>query len=59
MGICPAAFVGQLKSRRIAWFATATTLDEARIACDAGADAIIAQGYIAGDHRGSFDQAAL
>ena len=58
MGVFPAAFVGQLKARGIAWFATATTLAEARAARDAGADAIIAQGYEAGGHRGSFDQAA-
>jgi nitronate monooxygenase len=58
MGVFPAAFVRQLKERHIAWFATATTLAEAQIACDAGADAIIAQGYEAGGHRGSFDQAA-
>jgi len=50
--------VNHLKQRRIAWFATATTLDEAKLARDAGADAIIAQGYEAGGHRGSFDQAA-
>jgi len=47
-----------LKARGIAWFAAATTLAEARIARDAGADAIVAQGYEAGGHRGSFDQAA-
>ncbi|MSO30036.1 MAG: nitronate monooxygenase [Acidobacteria bacterium] len=58
MGVFPASVVSQLKSRGIAWFATATTLAEARIARDAGADAIIAQGYEAGGHRGSFDQAA-
>lgn len=58
MGVFPAAFVRQLKARGIAWFATATTLAEARIARDAGADAIVAQGYEAGGHRGSFDQAA-
>jgi nitronate monooxygenase len=58
MGVFPSAFVSQLKARGIAWFATATTLAEARIARDAGADAIIAQGYEAGGHRGSFDQAA-
>jgi nitronate monooxygenase len=57
MGIFPDAFVHQLKERRIAWFATATTLKEARIARDAGADAIIAQGYEAGGHRGSFHPA--
>lgn len=58
MGIFPAAFVSRLKQRGIAWFATSTTLDEAKIARDAGADAIIAQGSEAGGHRGSFDQAA-
>jgi nitronate monooxygenase len=58
MGIFPEAFVSRLKERGIAWFATATTLDEAKIARDAGADAIIAQGWEAGGHRGSFDQAA-
>jgi nitronate monooxygenase len=58
MGVFPAAFVSRLRERRIAWFATATTVEEARIARDAGAEAIIAQGYEAGGHRGSFDHAA-
>jgi len=58
MGVFPPPFVERLKERRIAWFATATTLAEARAARAAGADAIIAQGYEAGGHRGSFDQAA-
>jgi nitronate monooxygenase len=58
MGVFPSAFVRRLKDRGIAWFATATTLAEAEIARAAGADAIIAQGYEAGGHRGSFDQAA-
>jgi nitronate monooxygenase len=58
MGLFAPAFVQRLKDRHIAWFATATTLAEARIARDAGADAIIAQGYEAGGHRGSFDAAA-
>ena len=58
MGLFPPALVSRLKERRIAWFATATTLLEAKIARDAGADAIVAQGYEAGGHRGSFDQAA-
>jgi nitronate monooxygenase len=50
--------VSRMKTQRIAWFATVTTLTEAKIARDAGADAIVAQGYEAGGHRGSFDQAA-
>ncbi len=58
MGVFPAAFVRRLKERRIAWFAAVTTLAEARTARDAGADAIVAQGYEAGGHRGSFDPAA-
>lgn len=38
-------------------FATATTLAEARKAQLAGADAVIAQGFEAGGHRGAFDAA--
>ena len=55
MGVFPPVFVSQLKARGIAWFATATTLAEASFARDAGADAIIAQGFEAGGHRGAFD----
>ena len=58
MGVFPAAFVRRLKEHGIAWFATVTTLAEAKIAQDAGADAIIAQGYEAGGHRGCFDAAS-
>lgn len=55
MGLFPAAFSARLKERGIAWFATATTLAEAQQAQVAGADAIIAQGFEAGGHRGAFD----
>jgi len=58
MGLFPPELVAGFKTKGIAWFATATTLAEARAAQTAGADAIIAQGYEAGGHRGSFDQAA-
>ena len=58
MGVFPAPYVSRLKQLGIAWFATATTIEEAKIARDAGADAIIAQGYEAGGHRGSFDASA-
>jgi nitronate monooxygenase len=58
MGLFPSAFVRELKSAGIAWFATASTVTEARAAADAGADAIIAQGAEAGGHRGSFDAGA-
>ncbi len=58
MGLFPADVVSRLKAKGIAWFATATTIAEAQQAKDAGADAIIAQGFEAGGHRGSFDPAA-
>lgn len=55
MGLFPPAFVAQLKQAGIAWFACATTLDEALAAQAAGADAVVAQGAEAGGHRGAFD----
>jgi nitronate monooxygenase len=58
MGLFPPAFVARLEERGIAWFATVTTLAEAKRAEAAGADAVIAQGFEAGGHRGAFDQAA-
>ncbi len=54
MGLYPAPFVDKMKARGIAWFATATTLGEALAAESAGADAIVAQGFEAGGHRGAF-----
>lgn len=58
MGLFPPHVVQAMKSRHILWFATATTVDEARAAQAAGADAIIAQGAEAGGHRGAFHAAA-
>ena len=55
MGLYPAEFVCQLADRGVAWFACATTLDEALTAQEAGADAIVAQGMEAGGHRGTFN----
>jgi nitronate monooxygenase len=55
MGLFPASTVREFKDAGIAWFATATTLAEARAAQSAGADAIIAQGFEAGGHRGAFE----
>jgi nitronate monooxygenase len=55
MGIYSPAFVAQMKERGILWLATATTVEEARAAEAAGADAIIAQGMEAGGHRGAFE----
>ena len=55
MGLFPPPFVAELKARGIVWFATATTVKEARKAEEAGADIIVAQGAEAGGHRGAFD----
>jgi nitronate monooxygenase len=57
MGLYPPAFVTRTKARGIKWFATVTTVAEAKAARDAGADAIVAQGMEAGGHRGTFDAA--
>ena len=57
MGLYPAEFVERMKQQGIAWFATVTTLAEARAAEAAGADAVVAQGAEAGGHRGCFDPA--
>src|SRR5207248_10481116 len=59
MGLYAPAFVSELKARGILWFASATTVAEAKAAEEAGADAIVAQGMEAGGHRGAFyaDQA--
>jgi nitronate monooxygenase len=55
MGLFDPDFAARLKAAGIAWFATATTLAEALAAESAGADAVIAQGFEAGGHRGTFD----
>jgi nitronate monooxygenase len=55
MGLYAPGFVAEMKARGILWFATATTVSEAKAAEAAGADAIIAQGAEAGGHRGGFD----
>lgn len=55
MGLFPEGFVQELRLQGIPWFATATTVGEARLAEAAGADAIVAQGMEAGGHRGCFD----
>lgn len=55
MGLYPEHFVKRMKANGIKWFATATTVGEAKAAENAGADAVIAQGMEAGGHRGAFD----
>lgn len=55
MGLFPPDMVARLKEAGIAWFATVTTVAEARAAEAAGADILVAQGAEAGGHRGAFD----
>jgi nitronate monooxygenase len=55
MGLYEPKFVSELKARGILWFATVTTVAEAKAAEAAGADALVAQGMEAGGHRGAFD----
>ena len=55
MGLYPDRFVARMKTKGIKWFATVTTVSEAREAERAGADAVIAQGMEAGGHRSTFD----
>lgn len=54
MGRYPPEFVAALKTRGIRWWATVTTVTEARQAEAAGADAVVAQGAESGGHRGAF-----
>ena len=44
-----------LRAAGVVLFATATNIEEARAIESAGCDAIVAQGYEAGGHRGMFD----
>jgi nitronate monooxygenase len=55
MGLYPDRFVARMKAKGIKWFATVTTVKEAKEAERAGADAVIAQGMEAGGHRSAFD----
>jgi nitronate monooxygenase len=54
MGVYPPDIVALMKQRGIKWFATVTSVTEARAAQEAGADVLVAQGSEAGGHRGSF-----
>lgn len=57
MGLLPPDVVLRLKAAGIDWWATVTTVAEARAAQAAGADGVVAQGSEAGGHRGAFDAA--
>jgi len=55
MGLFPPNIVKDMKSAGIDWLACVTSVDEARQAEAAGADAILVQGMEAGGHRAYFD----
>ena len=54
MGVYPDAFIDRMKLKGTLWFATVTTVHEAKEAETKGADVIVAQGMEAGGHRGTF-----
>jgi nitronate monooxygenase len=55
MGLYPPEFARAMKARGIAWWATVSTVAEARAAEAAGAEVIVAQSMEAGGHRGAFE----
>jgi nitronate monooxygenase len=57
MGVFPAEYVSRVKARGVAWFAIVSTVAEAKIAANAGADVIVVQGAEAGGHRAAFNPA--
>jgi nitronate monooxygenase len=57
-GLPEEAQIKALKHAGIILFGSATSLSEAQKLADAGLDAIVAQGYEAGGHRGAFDENA-
>jgi nitronate monooxygenase len=54
-GLPPQASIRALREAGIVLLASATSLREARMVAQAGVHAVVAQGYEAGGHRGSFD----
>ncbi len=54
-GLPPADRIAPLRGAGIVLLATATNPEEARAVAAAGVDAVVAQGYEAGGHRGVFD----
>jgi len=53
-GVLAPDVIERLKQRGVVLIGTATSVAEARVLADAGIDSIVAQGYEAGGHRGSF-----
>ena len=58
-GLPPAHIVAELKNVGSVLLATVTSVREAQLAREAGVDAVVAQGYEAGGHRGMFDADAV
>lgn len=54
-GLPPSGTIKKLKEKGIVLLASATSVDEAKAIEKAGCDAIVAQGWEAGGHRGIFD----
>lgn len=57
-GVPPEEILKECRARRIFTIGTATTPDEAVVLRDAGVDAVVASGFEAGGHRGSFLRAS-
>ena len=57
-GIPPTEILDECRARAIVTIGTATTVDEAAALDAAGVDAIVASGFEAGGHRGSFLRSA-
>src|ERR1700693_5485787 len=57
-GIPPQEILEECRAKSIVTIGTATTTDEAAVLQDAGVDAIVASGFEAGGHRGSFLRSA-
>src|SRR5256884_1184490 len=57
-GIPPTDILEECRAKSIVTIGTATTPDEAAALCKAGVDAIVASGFEAGGHRGSFLRSA-
>jgi nitronate monooxygenase len=57
-GVPPSEILEECRAKRIVTIGTATTPEESAALQDAGVDAIVASGFEAGGHRGSFLRAA-
>ena len=53
-GLPPKEVLDECRRLSIIMMGTATTVDEARVLADAGVDVVVASGFEAGGHRGSF-----